>query len=76
MLASPVLAGWEKVAKTEVGNTIYVDFDRIRKDDKYVYYRALEDYFKKSQYGWSSTYVYSQIDCNLFRIIAEEYNND
>ena len=76
MFASSAYADWEKIGDDAVGNTIYVDFDRIRKDDKYVYYRALEDYFKKSQYGWSSTYVYSQIDCNLFRIIAEEYNND
>ena len=46
--------------------TYYVDFDRIRKVDGYVYYWMLSDYSKPSQ-GYLSYLMYKQGDCKLFR---------
>ena len=38
VFSSSSYAGWTKVGKTVEGNTHYVDFERIRKVDGYVYY--------------------------------------
>ena len=47
--------------------TFYVDFERIRKHDEYVYFWDLTDYLRP-EYGDLSTSVYNQGDCNLFRV--------
>ena len=49
------------------GNTFYVDFERIRKVDGYVYYWDLSDYLKPIKYGILSAKVYRKVDCKLFR---------
>ena len=38
LLSSPVFAGWTKVEESVTGSTFYVDFDRIKKHDGYVYW--------------------------------------
>ena len=48
------------------GNTSYVDFDKIRKHDGYVYYWDLTDYLEPMN-GDLSAIVYNQGDCELFR---------
>ena len=37
MFPSPSFAEWKKVEENMGGDTFYVDFDRIRKHDGYVY---------------------------------------
>jgi len=54
------------VDKNAMGDTFYVDFDRIRKHDGYVYYWVLTDYLKPTHGDLSGT-VYQQGDCKLFR---------
>ncbi|MFL2814749.1 MAG: surface-adhesin E family protein [Candidatus Puniceispirillales bacterium] len=49
------------------GNTYYLDFDRIRKYDGYVYYWSLTDYLKPNKYGYLSGKIYWQGDCKLVR---------
>ena len=49
------------------GDIFYVDFERIRKVDGYVYYWMLSDYLKPSPYGDLSYKTYNQGDCKLFR---------
>ena len=67
MFSSPSYAKWTKVGKNKnYGNTFYVDFERIRKVDGYVYYWVLIDYLKPIQ-GDLSGKVYKQGDCKLFR---------
>ena len=66
MFSSTSYAEWAQVTKGVDGNTFYVDFDRIRKVDGYVYYWGLTDYLKPYAGAWSVT-SYSQVDCNLFR---------
>ena len=59
-------AEWTKMGKYVSGNTSYVDFERIRKHDGYVYYWDLSDY-PKPHYGYLSAKRYLQGDCKLFR---------
>lgn len=65
MFSSPSYAEWTKVS--EYGDTFYVDFERIRKVDGYVYFWTLSDYLKPSESGTLSYKFYKQGDCKLFR---------
>jgi hypothetical protein len=60
-------AEWTKVDNNVSGDTYYVDFDRIRKHDNYVYYWILADYLKPNEFGQLSGKAYWQGDCKLFR---------
>ena len=50
-----------------VGATFYVDFERIRKHDGYVYFWQLGDWLKPNEDGDLSTKIYIQGDCKKFR---------
>ena len=50
-----------------VNGTYYVDYERIRKHDGFVYYWELRDYLKPDKYGDLSSKRYKQGDCKLFR---------
>ena len=60
--------------ESENGNTYYVDFERMRKHDGYVYYWNLTDYLKPTSYGDLSSKVYYQGDCKLFRFKSLSYS--
>ncbi len=66
MFSSPSYAEWERVTKNTDGDTFYVDFDRIRKVDGFVYYWVLHDYLKPESNGNFSGKGYYQADCKLF----------
>ena len=51
MFPSPSFAEWKKVGSNVDGDTFYVDFDRIRKHDGYVYCGQLFDLLKPSPQG-------------------------
>ena len=67
VFSSPSYAGWTEVTENVSGDTFYVDFDRIRKHDGYVYYWELSDLLKPTKYGDLSNKAYTQVDCKLFR---------
>ena len=67
MFSSTSFAEWTKVGKDTDGNTFYVDFERIRKHDGYVYWWDLSDYLKPRQ-EYLSAKQYNQGDCKLFRV--------
>ena len=73
MLSSPSYAKWTKVVADTRGNTFYVDVERIRKVDGYVYYWFLTDYGKRDEYGMFSAKEYHQVDCKLFRFKKLSY---
>ena len=51
-----------------IAATYYVDFERIRKHDGFVYYWEMTDLLKsRAETGMSSSKSYSQGDCKLFR---------
>ena len=49
------------------GDTIYVDFERIRKHGGYVYWWDLTDHLTPTKWGDLSTKMYHQGDCKLFQ---------
>jgi hypothetical protein len=60
-------AEWTEVSRGESGRIYYVDFDRIRKIDGYIYWWELADYINPSEYGDLSARAYVQGDCKMFR---------
>ena len=67
MFSSPSYSEWTKVNKNVNGDTFYVDFERIRKHDGYVFFWSLTDYLKPTPQGHLSFKSYKQGDCRLFR---------
>lgn len=51
------------------GDTYYLDFERIRKNDGSVYFWVLSDYLKPTKHGDLSSKVYYEGDCKLFRMM-------
>jgi hypothetical protein len=66
MFSTPSYGEWTKLTENVNGNQFYVDFERIRKHDGYVYFWSLGDYLKPLS-GVSSYIRYYQGDCKLFR---------
>ena len=76
-LSSPSYAKWEKVMRNSKA-MFYIDVERIRKVDGYVYWWNLVDYLKPTKNGTMSAQVYIQGDCKLFRerILNDSYYNE
>jgi hypothetical protein len=76
--SSPSFADWKKVGENVAGATFYVDFERIRKHDGYVYWWGLADFLKPSPNGRLSGKSYYQGDCKLFRhkVVADSHYNE
>ena len=74
MFSTPSYGEWTKVEKSVEGNTFYVDFERIRKHDGYVYVWDLTDLLKPSVSGSLSAKVYKEVDCKLFRFKTLSYS--
>ena len=74
MFSSTSFAEWKKMGESvESGTTFYVDFERIRKHDGYVYFWMLSDYLKP-KHGDLSVKMYNQGDCKLFRYKSLSYS--
>ena len=68
MFSSTSFGGWTKVDENmDTGTIFYVDFERIRKVDGYVYFWDLSDLLKPNRFGRLSVKHYQQGDCKLFR---------
>jgi hypothetical protein len=67
MFSSTSFAEWFEVTRSERGDTLYLDMDRIRQHDGYFYYWDLTDYLRPTEYGYLSISSYNQGDCKLFR---------
>jgi len=78
MFSSPSYAEWTKVGEgtstMNRGNAYYVDFERIRKHDGYVYWWDLTDLLKPILTGVLSAKIYKQGDCKLFRFKNLSYS--
>ena len=68
MFSSTSYAEWKKVTVSESGDTFYVDFERVRNHEGYLYFWALNDYLKPNKWEDLSFEVYYQGDCTLFRM--------
>jgi len=68
MFSSTSFAEWTKLGENVRGSTFYLDFERIRKVDGYVYFWYLQDYLKPDKYEDFSAKIYVQGDCKIFRV--------
>ena len=78
MFSSTGFGEWTEVSRGENGRIYYVDFDRIRKIDGYVYWWELIDLAKPSPHGDLSRKTYNQGDCKLFRykILSSSFHKE
>ena len=67
MFSSTSLAGWTKVGSDKSGTDYYIDFERMRKADGFIYFWYLLDYSKPID-GYLSLKRYYQGDCKIFRL--------
>ena len=57
---------WIKIGENDK-MVVYIDFDRIRKNQGYLYYWEMRDVLVSNKWDMRSGIVYKQGDCNLFR---------
>ena len=78
LLSTPVFADWTKLGEKVSGDTIYVDFERIRKHGGYVYWWDLSDFLKPTELGYLSGKLYKQGDCKLFRfkVLSDSFHKE
>jgi hypothetical protein len=63
--SSPSLAGWENLGETTAGDTFYVNFETIKKNNGYVYYWFLIDYLRPNKWNDMSSKTLMEADCNI-----------
>ena len=73
MFSSNSFAEWTKMGENMSGDTIYLDFERIRKHGGFVYFWMLGDLLKPTKFGDLSFKKYHQGDCKLFRYRVLSY---
>jgi len=73
MFSSTSFAEWTKVGESELGNIMYVDFERIRNQDGFVYFWSLTDLLEPNAMGDFSSSRYARGDCKLFRMKILSY---
>ena len=72
----PSIAEWKLVGSSvSPVRNYYVDFERIRKGDGYVFYWEMVDYKKPNNFGDLSTISLKQVDCRLlkYKFIKDMY---
>jgi hypothetical protein len=70
MFSSPSYAGWTKVGTNAGGNSFYVDYEKIKKQNGYIYWWSLLDFLKPLEGRYLSHKVYTQGDCALSRFLT------
>ena len=70
--ASTSSAKWTRLFENSQG-TAYVDFERIREKNGYVYFWSLVDYLKTTGQGFLSSKAHIKGDCSLFRVQTLRY---
>ena len=65
---------WKAVSSNASG-TFYIDSEKIREGNRYVYWWRLSDYKKPNSFGDMSSKTYNETDCEIFRtrILSGDY---
>lgn len=77
MFSPTTFAEWTEISKNDYGK-FYVDFDRVKKGEEYVYWWELGDFNKEYTEDFRSYIVHVQGDCKLYRykfIYMETYSS-
>ena len=77
-LSSSSYAEWRTISVSRDGISYYVDYKRIRKQGRYVYFWQLSDYLTPTKDGDFSAKKYSQGDCKNFRykVLSSSYHKE
>ena len=74
LLSTPTFAEWTLISESKA-ISYYIDFEKIKKADGYVYWWLLIDYRKPTPVHRDlSTKTYNQGDCKLFRLKRLRYS--
>lgn len=71
VFSSAGFAEWKEVAKSDVGDSFYIDFERIKQHNGRTYFWRLDDYKKPITTGnlrKLSSRHYIEGDCDVFRL--------
>ena len=63
IFSSPSYADYTQVTETEAGNTVYVDFNRIRQVDGYHYVWRVTNFLTPDEQGYLPLQIYEAVDC-------------
>ena len=64
---STTFAKWVNLGEDVNGVTYYIEDERIRERDGYIFFWDLRNYPKPDEYGTFSAQKYRKVDCNAFR---------
>jgi len=67
LFPSTSLGEWKHVTTNKDGDEFFVDYDRIRVNNGYVYYWTLNEYKKPISGKYPSSRIYVMGDCKVFR---------
>ena len=62
------LGEWKYVLNNMKGDQFFIDYDRIRENNGYVYYWTQSDYKKPLSGNSRSSHIYIMGDCEVFRV--------
>lgn len=68
LFPSTSLGEWKYLTSTSDNNDFYVDYDRIREKNGYVYFWSKNEYKNKFMDKYRSSQGYTMGDCELFRV--------
>ena len=68
LFPSTSLGEWKYLTSTSDNNDYYVDYDRIREKNGYVYFWSKNEYKNKFMDKYRSSRVYIMGDCELFTV--------
>tara|TARA_B000000532_G_C18548726_1_gene268933 strand:+ start:52 stop:438 length:387 start_codon:yes stop_codon:yes gene_type:complete len=64
LLSFPCWGEWVPVSKNSQGDTTYFDNKSLLVNGPYLQYWELSDYKNHNQYGYISTKIFKQVNCN------------
>ena len=73
MFSTVSFGEWTEVGESVEGNTLYIDFERIRTHNDYRYVWTLDDNLKPTELGILSSKVYRQLDCKESKMKYLQY---
>jgi len=60
-------AEWERIGKTNLGDTYFADFENIKIEGKFIHYWEFLQYGEPTE-GYSSHKIYQKINCDNYSI--------
>ena len=69
LFSSTSFSEWKKIEIKDYKNSYYIDFDKIKKENGFVFWWDMINFSKSTPEGYLSVRGYKQGDCKLFRVM-------